>query len=202
MKTIKTVLLKIWKHKYWFLSPVVIPVILIPILQSKQYINKIIAVELIKITDGDTLEVTDTNKKIYNVRLYGIDTPETQKDFKDEILAKDENFYAQLAKKYLINLLNNQTLSLQILQKDKYNRFVGVIYLNDLQINNSINNLLVKNGWARVYYIQDQNPKKMYFINSQWSKNFYQMLLNSQEYAKDNLLGFWKENYNHIFHKT
>lgn len=40
--------------------------------------TKVIEGKVVKIIDGDTLELLDTNKNSYRIRLYGIDAPENK----------------------------------------------------------------------------------------------------------------------------
>ena len=43
--------------------------------------TKVIEGKVVKIIDGDTLELLDTNKNSYRIRLYGIDAPENKQAY-------------------------------------------------------------------------------------------------------------------------
>ncbi|MGZ9756752.1 thermonuclease family protein [Mycoplasma sp. 4423] len=169
---------------------------------NKQNNHKYITIKVQKVIDGDTIIATDLSNKQYHIRLYGIDTPETQKDFKKEKLQKYENDYAQKAKQYTSELIENKRIYMQQIQVDKYKRVVAVLYLSTKDdFYNSINAKLVEKGLARVHYIQDKNPKAPYYTYNEEMKQMYVKLLKKQEISKSNLKGFWKENLYTIFSK-
>lgn len=82
-------------------------------------------VELIRVIDGDTVEVK-VGEKTESVRLIGIDAPEIEEETKIKAIE---------SKKYLESLLQNQKI---ILEKDEtqadrdvYNRLLRYIFLED-----------------------------------------------------------------------
>jgi endonuclease YncB( thermonuclease family) len=93
-------------------------------------------VKIIKITDGDTLE-TETGAII---RLKGINTPE-----------KNTPFYEE-AKSFLeLNALN-KTSDIEVYETDKYGRLLSYVFISDENINNEI----VKQGLAHIYFYEEQ----------------------------------------------
>ena len=96
---------------------------------------EIIRGQVIKVADGDTLTLLgDSNKKI-RIRLAGIDTPERKQPFGNS------------AKKILAKLVFQKKILIETQTKDRYGRTVGVIFLD----NQNINNELVRQGMAWVY---------------------------------------------------
>ncbi|MPB07946.1 thermonuclease family protein, partial [Campylobacter upsaliensis] len=86
------------------------------------------------------------------IRLYGIDAPELKQA------------YGKEAKEFLSALVLKQEVSLIIENKDKYDRFVGTLFLKGQDINKE----MVKNGYAHAYesftkkYLAEQADAKMF----------------------------------------
>ena len=99
---------------------------------------------VIKVTDGDTVNVLDVDKKTHKIRLAGIDAPERGQA------------YGQAARKFLANQINQKIVCVEWHKKDKYRRLVGVIKYEDKDVNLS----LVKAGYAWHYkkYQREQSP--------------------------------------------
>ncbi|WP_051789162.1 thermonuclease family protein [Mycoplasma buteonis] len=157
--------------------------------------------QVTKIFDGDTLEVNGDQI----IRLQGVDTPEIYKDFKDENLAVNENFWAQKAKQYTESLIrkNNNKIFLKINQTDKYNRLVAIVFFNqNLDYQNSLNNLLVQNGLARVAYIDIKNKASPYYVSSAIETNFANVIKESETIAKQNKLNIFSKPLRYSFHKV
>ena len=114
--------------------------------------------QVIRVIDGDTLE-TNLGK----IRLLGINTPEKKQPFHDE------------AEEFLNNLTLNKTVELEITGKDKYDRYLAYIFID----NEIINQKVLENGFANLYYYgKDQ---------------YYDQMKNSEEFARKNELGIWKK---------
>lgn len=86
------------------------------------------------VVDGDTLDINNSER----IRLSGINTPETGE------------CYYQEAKNKLKELTYNKEVYLEKdrSNKDKYDRLLRYIYLNESYL---VNEILVQNGYARVY---------------------------------------------------
>jgi endonuclease YncB( thermonuclease family) len=79
--------------------------------------------KVVGVTDGDTIKVLTADKKQLRIRLYGIDTPESSQS------------YGAKAKKHLSSLVFNKSVSLTIMNTDRYGRkvckvFIGKTYVN------------------------------------------------------------------------
>ncbi len=81
-----------------------------------------------RVVDGDTLEI-----KKEKVRLFGIAAPE-----KNTLIGKR-------SKEFLEDFLKNKEVKCILKSKDKYNRWVGICYLDNLDISS----YMVENGFAR-----------------------------------------------------
>ena len=126
---------------------------------------KVIASEiygLAVITDGDTIKIF--NNKI---RLYGIDAPE-----KNQNCTKDTKEYncGKVSTKALTKKIKKNMVKCSIQKnKDRYNRFIGVCFVKQ----EDLNKWMVRNGHAFAY--------------RRYSKNY----ILDEEFAKKNKLGMW-----------
>ena len=128
-------------------------------------ITKTIASEIsgfVVVTDGDTIKIS--NKKI---RLHGIDAPEQkQKCIKN---AKEYNC-GVVATEALTKKISKNVVKCSIKKKkDRYNRFIGICFVEQ----EDINKWMVRNGYAVAYkrYSKDYNL--------------------DEKFAKINKLGLW-----------
>lgn len=99
--------------------------------------------QVLKVIDGDTVDLfVDLGFKVgFNtrMRLIGIDTPEKQFP------------YGKVVQQYLKKILENQKVYVDVTKKDKYGRYLGLIYLNETD-NISINEFLINNNMAKAYH--------------------------------------------------
>ncbi len=118
-----------------------------------------------RIIDGDTIHI-----KSNKIRLHGIDAPETKQTCKID----NENWYCgKQSTKELKNLINNQKVECITNDVDRYNRYIAVCFVNEI----NINQWMVKNGWAIAYRY--------------YSKDY----VVEEEYANDKKLGIWKSEF-------
>ena len=101
--------------------------------------------EVISVKDGDTLILKDNRDKLYKVRLADIDAPEI-----DQAYGKD-------SKVFLKNMLSNQTITVNTVKKDRYNRELSEIYLYFDGNPVFVNAKMIKSGNAWVYKIYRNN---------------------------------------------
>lgn len=101
-----------------------------------------ISVKVVGISDGDTITVLTANKQQLKVRLAGIDAPERSQAF------------GMRARKHLGDQIFGKIIELETRGLDKYKRTLGVVFLND----QDINEMMIKDGFAWFYrkYASDQ----------------------------------------------
>ena len=115
-----------------------------------------------KIIDGDTIHINQ-NK----IRLHGIDAPERSQ----QCTYRSQNWLCgKQSTLELKKIINNQIIKCQILNVDKYKRYVANCYINNL----NINQIMVKKGWAIAYRF--------------YSKDY----VDDENYARENKSGIWK----------
>lgn len=93
-------------------------------------------VRVVTVYDGDSLDVVGKNGQKIKLRLYGIDAPE-----------KGQHF-ANTARAFLDDLTQNHLYTLDVQYKDKFDRYVVVLYdENGIAVQED----LIRNGFAWVY---------------------------------------------------
>ena len=90
---------------------------------------------VVRIADGDTLSVLDTNNQQYKIRFYGIDAPERAQP------------YGNAARRELARMVEDKQVQLVVKDIDDYDRRVAEIYSDGI----SINLAMVEAGYAWWY---------------------------------------------------
>lgn len=101
------------------------------------------AAEVLRVIDGDTLDLhIDLGFKVgFNtrIRMIGIDTPEKWHP------------YGKVVKAYLQQEIEGKEIFLDVTKKDKYGRYLGVVYLNKND-EQSVNDKLIEINMAKAYH--------------------------------------------------
>lgn len=139
-----------------------------------QLINSPDIYTVVKVIDGDTIDVQDQQLRVEKIRLVGINTPEV-----DSGITKAECFGSEASSKTK-ELLSNTQVKLEIDSSqnlvDKYGRLLRYVYRSDGLF---VNQYLVQNGYAFEYTYQG--------IPHKYQADFRQ----KQQSAHDNHLGLW-----------
>jgi micrococcal nuclease len=124
-----------------------------------------ISVKVVGISDGDTITVLTANKQQLRVRLAGIDAPERSQA------------YGMKARKHLADQVFGKIIELETRGTDKYKRTLGIVFLND----QDINELMIKDGYAWFYrqYASSQPDEEV----ARYAE--------AEESAKSEGLGLW-----------
>ena len=118
-----------------------------------------------KVIDGDTIHIYK-NK----IRLHAIDAPET-----NQTCNKNNKVWncGIESTKFLKKLIGKNKIECITTGKDQYNRFIGICYKNNLDLNSE----MVLNGWAIAYryysmdYVKEEEVAKQQKIGI-WSGEF------------------------------
>ena len=78
---------------------------------------------VVGVSDGDTITLLDTTNTQYKVRLSGIDAPEKKQPFE------------QVSKRSLSDLVYDKTVAVEWKKKDRYQRIVGKVLLDNVDVN-------------------------------------------------------------------
>ncbi len=95
-----------------------------------------------RVIDGDTIELGNGEK----VRLLGVNAPE-----------KEEIGYEE-AKASLAKAIEGKNVTIESMKKDRYERVLGYVYLNDLSVNLG----MIKSGLAHVYFLKSGRYEKLF----------------------------------------
>ncbi len=119
--------------------------------------------KVVKVIDGDTIDVLTPVKQKIRIRLLDIDAPESKQA------------YGNASRKYLASLIAGKSVYIKESNKDIYNRTLGTVFYNGININQK----MVASGYAWVYRYKGV------------AKNKQLIALESQ--AKQNRKGLWKD---------
>ena len=116
--------------------------------------------KVIKVSDGDTISVLDSNNQKYKIRLQGIDAPETQQAF------------GETSRQSLASLVYDKEVIILWDKRDKYARILGKVIVDGRDANYE----QLKKGLAW-YYKQYENDlsdedKERYSEAEAWARNY------------------------------
>lgn len=125
---------------------------------------RVVEGKVIKVTDGDTVQVMTGEGTKLTVRLYGIDAPEMPKvNHRTGKVHKSGQPYGEEAERALVQKITGKTVRSEIMDIDQYKRMVGRIVLNGQDINRE----MVKEGWAWAYKQYLQSPYASEYIGTE-----------------------------------
>lgn len=117
--------------------------------------------KIVKVSDGDTVHAVFKNPETniihkYKIRLEGINTPELNSTNKDEVIK------AYKAKQVVEQMILNKHVYLKINGHDVYNRLLGTIYINNINLNkylidNNYAKKYIKKNYREAYTMSDRN---------------------------------------------
>lgn len=129
-----------------------------------------------KVIDGDTFWAQDSVGDELKIRLIGVDAPETRNVFN-----KKKHPFGHVSKQYLTDFIWGDVVQLQfdVDSLDRYGRTLAYVYRAD---GTFVNEHMVRQGYATIMTVQP-NVK------------YADLFLQAQEYARDNGLGVWGDEY-------
>lgn len=115
---------------------------------------------VLRVVDGDTLRIRMEGGREEVIRLLGIDTPETVKP------NSPVEPYGKEASQFAKDTLLNETVCLEfdVQKRDKYDRLLAYVYLED---GTFVNELLLLEGYAQVLTIPPNVKYAQQFVESQ-----------------------------------
>lgn len=121
-----------------------------------------LSVNIVKVVDGDTVRLAGGE----SIRLAHIDAPELAQESIDELKIGEQARFA------LLKYIKNKKVSIRVQGKDFYNRYLGVLYVD----NENINQKLVIEGYAVSYkdkYLFDEYVARKKRVGIWATKGFY-----------------------------
>ena len=99
---------------------------------------------VVRVADGDTVSLLDSNNEQHRIRLYGIDAPESGQPHGDR------------AREALAGMVAGRQLGVVVVETDDYGRLVGTLYADGRNINLA----LVQQGhaWWYQYFARHERP--------------------------------------------
>ena len=122
---------------------------------------------VVKVSDGDTLQVRESNGTVTKIRLYGVDSPETAQP------------YGKASASFLDKAAFNRTVNIKTVETDQYGRLVAIVTVKNENI--SLNAQLVRQGYA------------WYYPQYCRSGAFCKTLKGLEQQAREQKLGLWRE---------
>lgn len=117
-----------------------------------------------KVSDGDTIHLITPEQTRLKVRLYGIDAPETPKiNNRTGQINIPGQPHGEASWKALADKIMGKEVRLDILDIDKYRRMVGMIWLDDRNINLE----MVREGHAEAFIEYLKPPYRTQFLASE-----------------------------------
>jgi endonuclease YncB( thermonuclease family) len=98
---------------------------------------------VVKVQDGDTITVLDSQNQQHKIRLSDIDAPETKQAF------------GERAKQYISSLVFQKRVTVEDKGKDMYGRTIGRVFVNNIDVNED----MVFQGLAIHYKRYSKDPK-------------------------------------------
>jgi micrococcal nuclease len=119
--------------------------------------------KVVKVIDGDTVDILTAKNQKVRVRLLDIDAPESKQA------------YGNASRKYLASLIAGKNVFVKENKKDIYRRCLGIIFLNKTNINVK----MVESGYAWAYRYKGVANNKI--------------MVKLERSAKQNKKGLWKD---------
>ena len=121
--------------------------------------------KVIKVTDGDTVNVLTSDNETHKIRLSGIDAPEKKQAFGNR------------SKQALAELIDGKTVNVEYNKLDKYQRVVGKITFNGQDVN--LRQIKLGLAWHYKKYEKEQDVE---------DRSIY---ANAEYLAQRDKLGLW-----------
>jgi micrococcal nuclease len=117
-----------------------------------------------KVSDGDTIHVTTPEQTKLKVRLYGMDAPETSNiNRRTGRVSKPGQPYGEESWKALGAKILGSHVRLDIIDRDRYKRMVGLIWIGDRNINIE----MIREGYAEAYVEYLKEPYRSEFMRAE-----------------------------------
>jgi micrococcal nuclease len=132
---------KIKNMRFFSFSSLIFVFFLFPVVDQQYF-------RVVRVLDGDTIEIIDDKEQTTRIRLEGIDAPEKSQPF------------GQKSKDYLSSWVASKYVSIKVKEKDKYGRTIATVYLpGDSTM--SVNQRMVEAGFAWHYKQYSDDPTLM-----------------------------------------
>lgn len=137
----------------FFISLLLLPILLLSCRSETVKVSNILNGKVIKVADGDTITILNSQNKQIKIRLYGIDAPEKAQDF------------GNVSREYLANLVAGKNINATVIDTDRYGRSVSRINIDDKEVAEE----MLKSGlaWLYTYYCKIPECKQWKELETQ-----------------------------------
>ncbi len=133
---------------------------------------------VIRVVDGDTIKILIDGQE-ETVRLIGVDTPETKHP------SKDVECFGEEASAYVSSILRGKNVLVELDEtqgiRDKYERILGYVYVDNIGLEGLVNYNIISNGYGYEY---------TYSRDYKYKDEFELAMKNAKSYS----IGLWDEN--------
>jgi len=137
--------------------------LIVTLAHASQNIIRTVTGTVTKVSDGDTIHIATLEQTKLKVRLYGIDAPETPKiNRQSGHVHQPGQPYGEESWKALKDKIMGKQVRLEILDIDKYRRMVGMVWLDDRNINLE----MVREGYAEAFIEYLKPPYRAEFLKA------------------------------------
>lgn len=110
--------------------------------------------QVVRVLDGDTIEILQATRERARIRLAGIDAPETNQPF------------GQRSRQFLTRLVAQLHVRISGDERDRYGRMLGTVWLDG----EDINAVMVRNGMAWAYRYRGKATEPQYAELEAWAR--------------------------------
>lgn len=137
------------------------------------------------VTDGDTATILDSDNKQHEIRLFGIDAPETTCHARkpsewDDACTEHGQPFGKAAKKSLAEMVFGKEVNVELQAGDSYGREIGTIWVGNINANLE----QVHRGYAWMW--------RQYAKHGILPEDYKEMEL-AEKSAQDHHLGLWSD---------
>ena len=123
--------------------------------------------KVVKVTDGDTINVLESGNILHKVRLTGIDAPERSQP------------YGRKSADHLASMVAGMTVTIESGRKDRYGRDLGKVLIDGQDIN--LEQVKAGMAWWYEYYKKQQSLKDQ------------RLYAQAEQDARNGKLGLWAD---------
>lgn len=129
-----------------------------------QNIGYVVTGKVTKVLSGDTFQLITPAGTYMWIRLYGIDAPETYTiHARNEAIITLDQPYGDVSLKALEGKILGHNVDTGIIQMDRHNRLVGIVWMKGRNINLE----MISEGHAEVFMTYLHPPYRAKFLNAQ-----------------------------------
>jgi len=141
---------------------------------ERQYIDNLVWGKVIRILDGDTIEIKNDQGENVKVQLAYIDAPDM-----DPKTGEAQPLHRE-SMKTLTRIIRDKEVIIESLGVDRFKRIEGIVFLDKLNVNLE----MVRKGMAEIYYPVRLRPK-------QYNQRYVQKFIDAEKQARSSKAGVW-----------